>query len=112
MVFEGQVVHERDPTELLYVDSAHPEQGPLLSPVNPALHLQSVSLSIPGKDCENCGHPSHTPEPMASSYVPASQAMHVSLSSPVSPALHLQLVMNDNLEIESERAGHSSGNRV
>ena len=107
IAFEGQFVHERDPTELLYVDSAHPEQGPPSSPVNPALHLQSVSSSLPGKDCENCGHPSHAPDPMASLYVPASQEMHVAPSAPVAPALHLQSVMNDDLEIESERAGHS-----
>ena len=58
----------------------------------PALHLQSVTLSLPGGDDEPDRHDRQASDPFTALYLPASHAAHVSPSGPVYPALHLQSV--------------------
>jgi len=66
--------------------------APSLSPENPWLHMQSVSLMLAEGDVALVGHLLQVLLPTVSLYVPSSQAEQVSASWLVYPALQVHLV--------------------
>jgi len=91
----------------LNVPATHCVQGPPLAPDDPALHLQSVSITLAAGEYEwivhawhtlnvpfekvSAGQSVHGAEPVAVLNFPAAHTKHVAPSAPVYPALQTHL---------------------
>ena len=62
------------PDAILNFPAAHCKQGPPLGPVDPALHVQSVTDVLPGTEFEFGGHAEQLDAPLP--YLPMLQAVH------------------------------------
>ena len=120
--------HAADPFASLYVPPIHAEHPPPLSPVYPALQMQSSTPSLPLSEYVLFGHNMHVSavvaarsvekvppvhvvqpaDPFTVLYVPAAHAVHASPSSPVYPGLHTQSVAALLPLSEDEFSGHNS----
>jgi Na+/citrate or Na+/malate symporter len=108
----GQFVHGVVPVCTLYLPATHEEHAAPLSPVAPAVQVQSVRASLASDELEFVGHPVHCDwslAPVDVRYVPAGQFVHGVFPvftlylpathkehgpplSPVAPALQVQSV--------------------
>jgi hypothetical protein len=67
-------MHAADPDSLLYVDTAHFEQGRPFGPVWPGLHVHAETLLFPGLGVPLfAGHVVHVEAASTLAYVPALQ---------------------------------------
>jgi len=88
---DGQSKQSAGPTVSLYLPATHAVHAPPLFPVYPALHLQSVTLSLPSdNEADDDGQAKHSALPAVSLYLPATHAVHSPPFGPECPALHLQ----------------------
>ena len=90
---DGQSKQSAGPTISLYLPATHAVHSPPSGPVYPAMHSQSVTLSLPAADvASDDGQSKHSALPAVSLYLPAGHAVHWSPSLPVYPASHTQSV--------------------
>ena len=68
------------PDAILNFPAAHCKQGPPLGPVDPALHVQSVTDVLPGTELEFGGHTEQLDAPLP--YLPVLQAVHDASADP------------------------------
>ena len=68
------------PDAILNFPAAHCKQGPPLGPVDPALHVQSVTDVLPGTEFEFGGHTEQLDAPLP--YLPVLQAVHDASADP------------------------------
>ena len=119
-----QSVHATLPALALYFPATQPEHTPPSGPVNPALQVQAVTVTLPDGELELSGHTEHVPEvlaPITSEYVPVPQSVHATLPllvlyfpathpvhtppfGPDDPALQVHTVLD---AAELELAGHA-----
>ena len=62
--FDGQLEHSALPAVSLYLPATHAVHSPPSGPVYPALHLQSVNVSLPAVELEFAGHAPTAPAPL------------------------------------------------
>ena len=84
-----QAVHSAEPSTSLYLPATHARQGPPSCPVYPALHLQSVTSSLPICETVLLGHSEHAADPGPVLNLPSEHHSHGPPSGPVEPAAHL-----------------------
>ena len=74
-----QSVHVTLPALVLYFPATQPEHTPPSGPVNPALQVQSVTITLPDGELELSGHTEHVAEvlaPVTAEYVFRGQTKH------------------------------------
>jgi len=100
------------PGSALCVPAGHAEHSPPSGPVNPALHVQLVTMSAPSdNEADDDGQSKQAALPAVSLYVPAEHAEHSPPSGPVYPAMHSQSVTlslpSDDEAVVDGQAKHS-----
>ena len=80
---------DAEPSTSLYLPAPHAKQGPPSCPVYPALHLQSVTSSLPICETVLLGHSEHAADPGPVLNLPSEHQSHGPPSGPVEPAAHL-----------------------
>jgi len=103
----AQSTHTADPSEGLYLPSAHPVQLPL-APVQPGIQAHALMSLLLTGERELAGQGEQAKFPGDGLYVPAAHSAHVSTLERVHPALQAHALMSLLLAGGTEFAGQAT----